>query len=360
MGWANVADVRIEAITKRFGAAIAVNDLSLHVLDREFVSLLGPSGCGKTTTMRCVAGLERPDAGEIFIGDRRVTNLAPKKRDVALVFQSYALYPHMTTRNNIGYPLKLRGMPRDERETATRDTAMMFGIDQLLDRFPRQLSGGQQQRVALSRAVVRQPKLFLMDEPLSNIDALLRVTMRAELKRLQQQLGITTIFVTHDQVEAMTLSDRIVVMEAGTVQQVGKPLEIYRRPANLFVARFVGSPPMNFFEGELRADRGTSHFVSSHLQAPIPTPDRAPMNGATLGIRPEELGVVAQPIEGAPSGEIVLLEPLGHETIVHVALGSDVVRSRVADGEELGVSQKVWLRLGQRLLFDTQTGDLLS
>ncbi|MCC6314778.1 MAG: ABC transporter ATP-binding protein [Thermomicrobiales bacterium] len=355
-----MADVRIERITKQFGQAIAVNDLSLHVRDHEFVSLLGPSGCGKTTTMRCVAGLERPDAGQIFIGERDVTTLLPRDRDVALVFQSYALYPHMTTRNNIGYPLRLRGMDKPKRDAAVEETAMMFGIDELLERFPRQLSGGQQQRVALSRAVVRQPRAFLMDEPLSNIDALLRVTMRAELKRLQQQLGITTIFVTHDQVEALTLSDRIVVMEFGTVQQVGKPLEIYRQPANLFVARFVGSPPMNFFEGELRSEAGETVFVSDMLRVPVVAPRHAPANRVTLGVRPESLTVESAPSDGATRAKIALLEPLGYETIVHATIGSDVVRSRVADGEDLAVDQDVWLRIGSELLFDTQSGVLLS
>jgi multiple sugar transport system ATP-binding protein len=355
-----VADVRIESITKRFGEAVAVDDLSLHVRDREFVSLLGPSGCGKTTTMRCVAGLERPDAGEIYIGERRVTNLQPRQRDVALVFQSYALYPHMTTRDNIGYPLKLRGMARPERERATRETAMMFGIDELLARFPRQLSGGQQQRVALSRAVVRQPKAFLMDEPLSNIDALLRVTMRAELKRLQQQLGITTIFVTHDQVEAMTLSDRIVVMDTGTVQQVGRPLEIYQRPANLFVARFVGSPPMNFFGGELRGENGRISFVSDALRVPVKAPSQATAAGVTLGVRPEEIAIAAVPEAEASVGEVTLLEPLGHETIVHLAVGGENVRVRISGGEEYAAGQRVWLRLNQTLLFDRVTGALLS
>src|SRR5215217_1704190 len=235
-----MSDVRIQGLSKYFDTVAAVNDVTLHVSDGEFVSLLGPSGCGKTTTMRCVAGLERPDAGDIFIGERRVTHLAPRDRDVALVFQSYALYPHMKTGDNIGYPLKLRGMGRAERDEAVRETAFLFNIHELL----------------------------------SNIDALLRVTMRAELKRLQQQLGITTLFVTHDQTEAMTLSDRIAVMEEGIVQQVGKPLEIYHRPANIFVARFVGSPPMNFFSGQLQGVNGSTRFVSPTLNLPA-SPTRA-------------------------------------------------------------------------------------
>ena len=355
-----MADVRLEGVSKYFGQAVAVNDFSIHVQDREFVSLLGPSGCGKTTTMRCVAGLERPDAGEIYIGDRRVTNLAPRDRDIALVFQSYALYPHMTTGNNIGYPLRLRGMPKDQREQATRDTAMMFGIEELLHRYPRQLSGGQQQRVALSRAVVRQPKAFLMDEPLSNIDALLRVNMRAELKSLQLRLGITTIFVTHDQVEALTLSDRIVVMQSGTVQQVGKPLEIYRRPANLFVARFVGSPSMNFFEGEVIAENSSRYFTSPDVTVAVPPSFQEGTNSTTLGVRPEDITIEKAEASDASVGEISLLEPLGHETIVHVSLAGQTIRTRVADGEDLSIGQRVWLRFGQTLLFDSQSGELLT
>ncbi len=354
-----MADVRIQGLSKYFDGQVAVNDVSLDVGDGEFVSLLGPSGCGKTTTMRCVAGLERPDAGEIFIGERRVTQLAPRDRDIALVFQSYALYPHMTTRDNIGYPLKLRGIGRAERDEATRETAFLFSIHELLDRYPRQLSGGQQQRVALSRAVVRQPKAFLMDEPLSNIDALLRVTMRAELKRLQLQLGVTTIFVTHDQTEAMTLSDRIAVMEGGAIQQIGKPLEIYHRPTNLVVARFVGSPPMNFLSGHLQGANGATRFVSADLDLAV-SPKRVTTGGVVLGIRPEGVGVSPSEIAGAPVAEISLVEPLGHETIVHVSLGAGSIRSRVPGGEELAVGQRVWLRVDQALLFDAETGVLVS
>ena len=241
------------------------------------------------------------------------------------------------------------------RDEAVRETAFLFNIHELLDRYPRQLSGGQQQRVALSRAVVRHPKAFLMDEPLSNIDALLRVTMRAELKRLQQQLGITTLFVTHDQTEAMTLSDRIAVMEAGIVQQVGKPLEIYHRPANIFVARFVGSPPMNFFSGQLQGTNGSTRFVSSALSLPA-SPTRAASGDVVLGIRPEGVGVSVREIASAPVAEISLIEPLGHETIVHVTLGGETLRSRVSGDEDLEVGQRVWLQVDRSLLFDAETG----
>jgi multiple sugar transport system ATP-binding protein len=355
-----MADVRLEGVSKFFDRAVAVDNLSLHVHDQEFVSLLGPSGCGKTTTMRCIAGLERPDTGEIYIGDQRVTNLAPRDRDVALVFQSYALYPHMTTRNNIGYPLRLRGIPREQRDKATRDTAMMFGIEELLDRYPRQLSGGQQQRVALSRAVVRHPKAFLMDEPLSNIDALLRVNMRAELKSLQRRLGITTIFVTHDQVEALTLSDRIVVMESGRVQQVGPPLEIYRRPANLFVARFVGSPPMNFFVGTLKSGNGHVRFETAQISVPLPTPPGQSLEEVTLAVRPEDLTIERSERPGLVPGTVTLLEPLGHETIVHVETGGSVLRVRDTTNADYELGERVWLRFGDTLLFDTESGNLVT
>lgn len=355
-----MADVRIEGVTKQFDDVAAIKDLSLHVRDREFLTLLGPSGCGKTTTLRCIVGLERPDTGDVWIGDRRVTGLPPRQRDVALVFQNYALYPHMSVRDNIGYPLKLRGVRGAEREAAVRETADLFSIRHLLDRYPRQLSGGEQQRVALSRAVVRHPKVFLMDEPLSNIDALLRVLMRAELKRLQQRLGITTIFVTHDQVEAMTLSDRIAVMQAGEVHQVGSPLDIYHRPTNLFVARFVGSPPMNFFNGLLERTNGSWSFASPEVRLTLPAVASHAGGDVTLGTRPEEITLCALPVPDAPTGRVLVVEALGHETIVHVTLGSELVRVRVSGDTSWQPGQRVWLRFDRCLVFETASGRLLS
>jgi multiple sugar transport system ATP-binding protein len=355
-----MADVRIEGVTKRFGEVAAVRELSLHVNDHEFLTLLGPSGCGKTTTMRCIVGLERPDAGEVWIGEHRVTGLPPRQRDVALVFQNYALYPHMSVRDNIGYPLKLRGVGAAQREVAIRETADLFSIGHLLDRYPRQLSGGEQQRVALSRAVVRHPKVFLMDEPLSNIDALLRVLMRAELKRLQQRLGITTIFVTHDQVEAMTLSDRIVVMEMGEVRQVGSPLDIYHRPVNLFVARFVGSPPMNFFTGVLERQNGTWSFASPQLRLTLSAAAAHAGGDVTLGARPEEISISAAAVPDAPVGEVLVVEPLGHETIVHVTLSSEIVRVRISGDTNWRPGQRAWLHFGRLLVFESASGRLLS
>jgi multiple sugar transport system ATP-binding protein len=355
-----MADVRIEGLSKQFAEVAAVKGVSLHVRDHEFLTLLGPSGCGKTTTMRCIVGLERPDAGEIYIGDQRVTSLPPRQRDVALVFQNYALYPHMTVRDNIGYPLKLRRVAGAQRQAAIQETAELFSIGHLLDRYPRQLSGGEQQRVALSRAVVRHPKVFLMDEPLSNIDALLRVLMRAELKRLQQRLGITTIFVTHDQVEAMTLSDRIVVMELGEVRQVGSPLDIYHRPATLFVARFVGSPPMNFFTGTLERTNGSWTFASPDVRLSLPASVAQAGGDVTLGARPEEITLSTTELPDAPVGEVLVVEPLGHETIVHVTVGREIVRVRVSGDSAWQPGQRVWLRIARTLVFETAGGRLLS
>jgi ABC-type sugar transport system ATPase subunit len=320
-----MADVSLEHVTKRFGAgAAAVNDLSLDIPDRELMVLLGPSGCGKTTGLRMVAGLERPDSGEIRIGGRRVNEIEPKDRDVALVFQSYALYPHMTVHDNMLYPLRVRRMSRAEQEQRVRQAADLLRIAHLLDRKPRQLSGGEQQRVALGRAIVREPRVFLMDEPLSNLDAKLRVHTRAELKALQQQLGTTTVFVTHDQAEAMTLADRIAVMNEGALQQVGTPDDVYDRPANLFVAQFMGSPPMNTLpvtrtQGELVTDGGWR----------FPAPAAVPLEGPlTLGIRPEDVTLSLTPIDNAFPAAVFVSEPLGNEVIVNVLVGEAIVKVR--------------------------------
>ncbi|MEK0417322.1 MAG: hypothetical protein RI949_1328, partial [Pseudomonadota bacterium] len=246
-----MARVQLEGVSKRWGAAVAVEPMSLDIADGEFLVLLGPSGCGKTTTMRMVAGLEDPSQGEIRIGGRRVNEDEPKDRDVAMVFQSYGLYPNMTVAENIAFPLKIRGIPVDEVAQAVRQAAQKVELTDYLQRRPRELSGGQRQRVALARAIVRRPSVFLMDEPLSNLDAQLRVSMRMHLKHLHHELGVTTLYVTHDQIEAMTLADRVVVMSKARIQQVGTPEQIYNEPANLFVASFVGSPSMNLLDGSL-------------------------------------------------------------------------------------------------------------
>ena len=251
-------DVKYEGVCKSFGSTEALAPLDLTVPDGKFLAMLGPSGCGKTTALRLLAGLEQPTDGRIFIGEREVTKLEPRHRDVAMVFQSYALYPHKTVAGNIAYPLRLRRAAAAERDERVRTVAELLGISELLDRTPRQLSGGQRQRVALARAIIRRPQAFLMDEPLSNLDAQLRLQMRVEIKRLQRELGATTLYVTHDQIEAMTMADLIAVMRAGKLQQLATPAELYERPANLFVARFCGSPPMNTLDGEI-ADGAFTH-----------------------------------------------------------------------------------------------------
>src|SRR5438128_3771012 len=300
----------LQHVTKRFSDdAVALNDLSLDVQDGEFLILVGPSGCGKTTALRIVAGLEKPTSGRITIGDRVGNDGSPRDRDIAMVFQNYALYPHMTVYKNLAFGLKERRTPKPEIDRRVREVSGILGLDELLKRRPAQLSGGQRQRVAMGRALVREPKAFLLDEPLSNLDAKLRVQMRAELKRIHQRLGITTIYVTHDQVEAMTLGDRIVVMSNGRVQQIGKPQEVYRRPKNLFVAGFIGSPPMNLLRG--RCTDGCIRL--GELELPWSGPDAPEV---AVGLRPEDL----RPADGAgPSLEFVVdvVEPLGNEVGVH-------------------------------------------
>jgi multiple sugar transport system ATP-binding protein len=322
-----VAEVSLEHVTRRFAAGVAaVDDLTLQIRDGELMVLLGPSGCGKTTALRMVAGLERPDAGDILIGGHRVNDLEPKDRDVALVFQSYALYPHMTARGNMLYPLKVRAMSHAERDRRVEQAAQLLGIGHLLDRKPRQLSGGEQQRVALGRAIVRDPQVFLMDEPLSNLDAKLRVHTRAELKGLQQQLGTTTVFVTHDQAEAMTMADRIAVMDRGALQQVGTPDDVYDRPANLFVAQFMGSPPMN----TLVVTRQDGHLVAEGGW-PFPIPERVHSlsdDSLTLGVRPEDITISLTESADRYRATVFVSEPLGNEVIVNVNVGPALIKVR--------------------------------
>ena len=345
-----MANVTFKSITKRFGTLVAVNDLNLDVADREFLVLLGPSGCGKTTTMRMVAGLETETEGEIFIGDRLVKGLLPKYRDVAMVFQSYALYPHMTVFQNIEYPLRIRKRPVAERRETVLAAAKRVQLEDTLDRLPRQLSGGQQQRVALARLLVRTPQVFLMDEPLSNLDAKLRVHMRAELKHLQHELGITTIYVTHDQIEAMTLADRIAVMDEGVVQQLASPKAIYNDPANLFVAGFIGSPTMNFIRGELK----DGHFEGPGVRV-------EGVGGGThgttiLGVRPEDVALVNG--EGAHfTAPIYSVELTGEVTLVTVRLGDDFVAIRADKDFAAEIDDAVNVRItpDRTFLFDSTT-----
>jgi len=302
-----VARVVLDGVEKRFGRTVAVHPLDLEVKDGEFLTILGPSGCGKSTVLLLVSGLESPTAGSVRIADRDVTALEAHERDVAMVFQSYALYPHKTVRENIDFPLKIRHVDREERDRRVREVAATLGIDKLLDRRPRELSGGERQRVALGRALVRKPQVFLLDEPLSNLDAQLRTEMRAELKRLHAEFETTFVYVTHDQVEAMTLSERIAVLKDGELQQLGPPTEIYERPANTFVGRFVGNPGMSFVGAELRGRR----LALPGMELSVPD-GGLEAKRVLLGVRPEHIEVA----KGDTEGTIFTVEPLGSETLV--------------------------------------------
>ncbi len=307
--------VALTGVTRRFGNTVAVDNLTLEIQDHEFLVLLGPSGCGKSTALRMIAGLEDPSEGTIQVGDRVVNDVEPKDRDIAMVFQSYALYPHMTVAKNIEFPLKSRDVPKEERATAVQDAAKMLGLEELLERKPAELSGGQRQRVALARAIVRRPEVFLMDEPLSNLDAKLRVQTRAELIELQRRLNATVIYVTHDQVEAMTMGHRIAILEGGVLQQVGEPLEVYRKPANLFVARFIGNPPMNTLEGKIATKDGHVELQCGSTGIELPADlaravETQKIARVVLGVRPEDLEIGT---DGLIQAKVTVVESLGHE-----------------------------------------------
>jgi multiple sugar transport system ATP-binding protein len=317
-----MAGLELKAIRKSFGTTEILKGVDLEIADGEFVVLVGPSGCGKSTLLRCIAGLEAITDGELRIGARRVNELAPKDRDIAMVFQSYALYPHMTVRKNMAFGLEIRRMKKSEIETRVAEAAALLGLEDLLERYPRQLSGGQRQRVAMGRAIVRQPEVFLFDEPLSNLDAALRVQMRVELARLHQRMGTTMIYVTHDQVEAMTLADRIVVLKLGEVQQVGAPLELYHRPANRFVAGFIGSPAMNFLSGKMLDEQeGKGRVAVAGGKLALPRGRALPSVGQAIeiGVRPEHLFLV-DPEKGDLRGRVEVVEPMGWDAHVHVRL----------------------------------------
>ncbi|HEX5886587.1 MAG TPA: ABC transporter ATP-binding protein [Pyrinomonadaceae bacterium] len=336
--------IKFQNVTKTFGGVSVVDDLSLEINDGEFVVLLGPSGCGKTTTLRMLAGLETVTSGDIYIDGERINDVPTQHRDLAMVFQSYALYPHMTIAENIGYPLRVRKVQKAERLERVSRVAAMLEIESLLERKPRQLSGGERQRVALARAIVREPRAYLMDEPLSNLDARLRVQMRGELKRLQHQLGTTTIYVTHDQAEAMTLASRVAVMKKGRLQQFDTPMNIYNHPANRFVAEFVGSPSMNFIEGEVEA--GT--FVSDSLRIPLNADQLRKLSGQsrwTMGIRPEHIQVLAEPYDGAIAATVYVTELMGNETFVFLSVGANRLIARAPADFRAELESKVWLQL---------------
>ena len=349
-----MARVLLNNISKSWGSAVGVKHMSLDIADGEFLVLLGPSGCGKTTTMRMVAGLEDPSTGEVWIGDRCVNGLEPKDRDVAMVFQSYGLYPNMTVFENISFPLRIRGMPVAQIKPAVLKAAAQVELTDFLDRRPKELSGGQRQRVALARAIVRQPKVFLMDEPLSNLDAKLRVTMRSHIKHLHHELGVTTIYVTHDQIEAMTLADRVVVMSRAEIQQIGTPEVIYNEPANLFVAGFIGSPSMNLIAGALRDGVFEAPGVSVPGFGTFSLPD------VVLGVRAEDMAVTA-PEQAQIRAEVFSFELTGDSTLVMVRIGEQVVtaragkdyRARIGDPAGFAVSAQ------QCHIFDGQTQNRL-
>ncbi|MBU8540374.1 ABC transporter ATP-binding protein [Falsiroseomonas tokyonensis] len=343
-----MAEVSLRNVTKAWGSFTAVRDQSLEIRDGEFMVLLGPSGCGKTTTMRMIAGLEEPTAGDILIGGQRVNDLPPRDRDIAMVFQSYGLYPHMTVEDNIGYPLKLRGIKGAERAAQVRAAAAKVELEALLHRRPKELSGGQRQRVALARAIVRRPTVFLMDEPLSNLDAKLRVSTRAEIKHLQHELGVTTVYVTHDQIEAMTLAHRVAVMQGGEIRQLDTPEVIYDRPADLFVAGFIGSPPMNLVQGQHADGRFTAaggfHAVTGVARHSGP---------AVLGVRPEDV-TVAPAGQGDLDASIYAVELTGDAVLVTVQAGDSRIIAKADRAWRAEIGSSVALRLdASRLhLFD--------
>jgi multiple sugar transport system ATP-binding protein len=374
-----MARVKLEGIRKMYqDSVVAVHGVDLDVADGEFVVLVGPSGCGKSTTLRMIAGLESITAGQLFIGDRLVNDVPPKNRDIAMVFQSYALYPHMTVRDNLAFALKLRGTPKAEIEARVQEAAGILGISEFLARTPRQLSGGQRQRVALGRAIVRKPQVFLFDEPLSNLDAQLRVQMRREIARLHQELDATMIYVTHDQVEAMTLGDRIVVMNKGHVQQIDTPMNLYDHPKNRFVAGFIGSPAMNFVEGRIVPGDSLQFVAEGDAFSFAVPPSLAERvqglenRALTLGIRPEDVSVA---MEGGPTifaGESTIVHPpitapahldlveaLGNEVFIYASIGSYVITARIAPQPlpKLGEPITLAFDLAKSHFFDRETGE---
>ncbi len=351
-----MASITIRRLEKRFGATPVIRGIDVGIRDGEFVALVGPSGCGKSTLLRMIAGLETVDGGEILLGDRRINDAAPRERDVAMVFQNYALYPHMTVAQNLGFGLRIRGASRDQIARRVQQAADTLGLGELLERRPRELSGGQRQRVAMGRAIVRQPQAFLFDEPLSNLDAKLRVQMRTEIKALHQRLGTTTVYVTHDQVEAMTMADRIVVLRDGRVEQVGEPLALYDRPRNAFVAGFIGSPAMNFIPGRLQLDGAPHVLTDDGLRLPLAhAPGGAHGDRVLYGTRPENFAIDAE--HGLPA-DVVVVEPTGAETQVALRLGGHAVMAAFRERIDARPGERLPLRpvAAKAHLFDAAGG----
>ena len=353
-----MASVEIRGVTKKFGNHQVIHGVDIDIADHEFVVLVGPSGCGKSTLLRMIAGLEQISGGEISIGGRVVNNIQPKERDIAMVFQNYALYPHMTVYDNMAFSLKLRGAGREETEQRVNVAADILGLKQLLARYPRQLSGGQRQRVAMGRAIVRDPQVFLFDEPLSNLDAKLRVAMRTEIKGLHQRLSTTSIYVTHDQVEAMTMADRIVLMRDGIVEQIGSPLDLYDNPNNIFAAGFIGSPAMNFLPGILRRNGNDIHVrMDTGIQLPLPsTTDGRDGEKVIYGVRPEHLA-----LGDGFAALVSVVEPTGADTYVFSEVGGTPICATFAQRHTFRPGEQITLqpRLESIHLFDSESGQVI-
>jgi len=350
-----MANVTYDHVTKRFGDVVAVNDLDIQIADKEFLVLVGPSGCGKSTALRCLAGLEEVTEGTILIGDRVVNDMAPKDRDIAMVFQSYALYPHMSVYDNMAFGLRLRKTPKDEIDQRVKGAARDLGIEMLLERKPKQLSGGQRQRVAVGRAIVRHPQVFLMDEPLSNLDAKLRVEARAMISRLHHRLETTFIYVTHDQVEALSLGDRIAVMEGGQILQYDTPLNVYDKPANLFIGGFIGNPPMNFLDGEIRTEDGQV-IVQTGGGEIYPSPEaRATLRqlkgrSVLVGIRAENIETLPAPADDTLQATVLVVEPLGSHNLITMQLGPERIKVNTEADFKAQPGQTLWLRLNADMI----------
>ncbi len=362
-----MAEIDLQGLRKTYGRVVAIRELSLQIRDGEFLVLLGPSGCGKTTTLRAIAGLEALDRGRIMIGGRDVTALPPGKRGIAMVFQSYAVFPHMRVYDNVVFGLRMRGVPEAEQRRRAAETADLLGIADLLDRYPAQLSGGQRQRVAVARAIVMRPDVLLMDEPLSNLDALLRLHMRAELKRLHREVGSTTVYVTHDQLEALSLGDRIAVMKDGAIVQCGTATEIYDTPANRFVGSFIGAPPMNFVSGTLRAADGRLVVDTAGGSVALPDALRTSLGERAgreivVGIRPEHIEVAAAQATEAIAAEVIVVEPVGAYQLMTVRAGRELLKVTVPTDLDVQPAQRVWLRMnpGRIRLMDAQTGQAVG
>ncbi|MCL5959878.1 MAG: ABC transporter ATP-binding protein [Chloroflexi bacterium] len=364
-----MATLRLEDVTKRFEKVVAVNGLSFDVKDREFLMILGPTGAGKTTTLRCIAGLEQPEEGKIYVDDDVVNRLDPADRDVAFIFQTYALYPHMTVRDILAFPLKARHIPKDAMDTKIKEVTEILSIGHLLKRKPSFLSGGEMQRVAIGRAMVRTPKLFLMDEPLSNLDYKLRERMRVELKRLQNELKATVVYVTHDQTDAMAMADRIVVINHGELQQIGTPLEVYDRPANLFVARFVGSPTINLVDCVLEQNDGNARLRAKDGRLSLVIGDElsamlrdAASQELIVGFRPEDVHVSQEPMEGAFESEVYVVESVGVENVVDLRLTGSIWKAVTPRTLSVRIGDRVWakLDLSRVRVFDGSTEKALN